>query len=323
MLGKFRLRGSKLFITYSQAKGNKEDLLAFLDSKVPVDEYVIAKELHKDGGTHFHCYLGLNKSIDIKNPRFFDWNTQHPKFEVAKSASRVCRYAKKDGDFITNMTFDIFERARNLAKVGDIKGALNIILEEQPREIVNLARWEKGFSLVARLKHICITNNKNYKFKPLSGIDLWSRHQKVLILHGESGLGKTQFAKSLFKNPLLVRHIDKLKKFDSFQHDGIIFDDMSFQHWPRESCIHLLDLDEDADINVKCSMVTIPAGVPRVITSNYKPYDIFSAFDKAIRRRHYSIEVKEDIREMLAGCNVMPALVDESNDSHNLNYEIM
>lgn len=71
---------------------------------------------------------------------------------------------------------------------------------------------------------------------------------------------------------------------------------MNFNHWPRESCIHLLDTDEDRDINVKCTMVTIPRLTPRVITSNYEPSSILSAYDKAIRRRIQNWEVTKDLR---------------------------
>lgn len=91
---------------------------------------------------------------------------------------------------------------------------------------------------------------------------------KALVLRGPPNGGKTQYAKTFFKKPLLVRHPDKLKSFDENVHDGIIFDDQSYGHWPRESVIHLMDVEEEADINVKNSMVTIPAGTPRIFTTN-------------------------------------------------------
>lgn len=308
---KFRLTGKKLFLTFAQCQGTKEDLLKFLYTKVSVVLYIIAKELHKDGGSHFHCYLELNKCCDIKNARFFDWNGFHPNFEIAKSPSAVQRYCKKDSDYITNMVFGTAERARELAKRGEIEDALRLIMEEQPREILNLERWKKGFKIVARLSSKSTILKSDFKFLRVAGIDKWDRTKKALVLWGPSCLGKTQYAKQLFKNPLFVRHTDKLKQFCSYKHDGIIFDDMNFSHWPRESCIHLLDLDEDADINVKCSMVTIPAGTPRVITTNNQPSDIFSAFDKAIRRRHVSIEISRDIRKISGA-----AMLFSSDNSH-------
>ena len=66
---------------------------------------------------------------------------------------------------------------------------------------------------------------------------------RVLFIWGLTGTGKTQFACHLLDSPLLVRSMDQLREFDAALHDGIVFDDMSFAHLPRESCIHLLDWD--------------------------------------------------------------------------------
>jgi hypothetical protein len=120
--------------------------------------------------------------------------------------------------------------------------------------------------------------------------------KKTLIITGDPEKGKTQYAKSFFNNPLVVGHIDKLKEFEPHIHDGIIFNDMNFSHWPRTSCIHLLDNEEDADINVKCSMITIPAGVKRIIVTNEKTKDIFPCFDRAISRRITEFKVNYDLR---------------------------
>lgn len=92
--------------------------------------------------------------------------------------------------------------------------------------------------------------------------------KKVIVISGLPDIGKTKLAKTLFKKPLFCSHTDKLKSFDPSTHDAIIFDDCSFGHWPRESVIHLFDVEEERDINVKNSMVTIPAGTPRVFTTN-------------------------------------------------------
>ena len=105
-------------------------------------------------------------------------------------------------------------------------------------------------------------------FKPVPEVEKWNPAEKVLVLRGKPNCGKTQFAKTLFEKPLIVRHPDKLKSFDENTHDAIIFDDQAYGHWPRESVIHLFDVEEEADINVKNSMVTIPAGVPRIFTTN-------------------------------------------------------
>ena len=54
----------------------------------------------------------------------------------------------------------------------------------------------------------------------------------VLIVLGSSGSGKTEWAKSLFRNPLVLRigtleHFpDTMRSFDRSKHDGIVLDDL-------------------------------------------------------------------------------------------------
>lgn len=325
MQKQFRIQGSKLFLTYSQCKGDKDELLKFLQTKLSIVEYIIAKEEHKDGGTHFHCYLGLEKRCNITNAGYLDWEPvgqmsiiYHPQIQVVKNAFAVQQYCKKDENFITNMKFNIFQTAKDLAKTGNWKEALKFIVERAPQEIKNLDKWENNFKKVSK-----IYAQKSQKSQYIKEDFVNCSHIKLIknrctVISGKSGWGKTQFAKTLFNNPLLVRHIDKLKKFNEMEHDGIIFDDMNFSHWPRTSCIHLLDIEEDTDINVKCTMITIPAGTKRVFTTNQEGISIFSSSCLAIRRRlncytlknslipepsNVMAQVTKDVcKECLSGC---------------------
>lgn len=288
----FRLQSKKLFLTYSQCVGEKEDLLNFLHTKLKILEYIVAKENHKDGGTHFHVYLALEKRCNITNPGYLDWEPEgieailyHPKIEACKSSFKVQQYCKKDGDYITNMKFNIFQCAKELAKTGKWKEALIYVLEKAPQEIKYLEKWEHNFKAVAKLFTQKTQKTLYNKEDFVNCQHIKHRPGRCMVISGKSGWGKTQYAKTLFNNPLIVRHIDKLKRFNEIEHDGIIFDDMDFSHYPRVSCIHLLDTEEDTDINVKCSMITIPAGTRRVFTTNSEGINIFSSSCLAIRRR--------------------------------------
>lgn len=121
---------------------------------------------------------------------------------------------------------------------------------------------------------------------------------RCVYIHGPSGTGKTQFALSHFKNPLLVRHIDDLKQLTE-RNDGIVFDDLDFSHWPVGSIIHLLDMDEASSINVKYGVVRIPANTPRIFTHNtatiFAPPNLHVNQLSAINRRLNVYIVEESL----------------------------
>lgn len=108
------------------------------------------------------------------------------------------------------------------------------------------------------------------------------RWDRSLWIWGKSGIGKTQWALTLLERPLLVTHIDQLRLFDSRYYGGIVFDDMSFLHFPRTGQIHLLDCSQPRALHVRYGTVNIPAYTKKIFTSND---DIFLLDDPAIKRR--------------------------------------
>ena len=58
-----RNRSKGWFLTYPQCSVAKEDLLAALQAKVDVVEYVVAAELHQDGNPHLHAFIALRGQL--------------------------------------------------------------------------------------------------------------------------------------------------------------------------------------------------------------------------------------------------------------------
>jgi len=171
---------------------------------------------------------------------------------------------------------------------------LNIIKEKRARDYCL-----HGESIARNLKNAKI---EKYISKYVSEDFLIPLQQcyKPILLYGDSNIGKTAYAAAHFNNPLFLSHIDKLKDL-SPDHDGIIFDDMRFTHWPTESVIHLLDMENPRSIHVRYGIAMIPAGIPRIFTHNDKNpfYDeaaISDAQKAAIERRLNRVHIQNDIR---------------------------
>lgn len=135
------------------------------------------------------------------------------------------------------------------------------VAEEHPTSFV---KYYRGFEQLAKKINPPIQTFRSLLHFNYGILDL----SKAVLLYGDSGTGKTEFALAHFQSPLLVRHLDALASFDSGVHDGIVFDDMSFLHFPPEARIHLVDMDRDSEIHIRYVTGLIPAGTKRIFTHN-------------------------------------------------------
>ena len=106
--------------------------------------------------------------------------------------------------------------------------------------------------------------------------------------------GKTAYAKAHFKNPLVVRRKDDLKRISGVC-DGIIFDDVDLSTWSPEDTICLLDWDETRSLPARYSDAQLEADIPLIFTTNKKPkYMFVKAHGRqkaAIKRRYTCVEI--------------------------------
>jgi len=60
---------------------------------------------------------------------------------------------------------------------------------------------------------------------------------------------------------------------------------MSFLHLPRETQIHLVDYEQRSSIHARYANAELPAGLPRIFTTNAPSGGVVATDDAAIRRR--------------------------------------
>jgi len=216
----------------------------------------------------------------------------------------VRQYCTKEGSFITNLDpttlqkKNVWLEARTLAKEGRLLDAIDH-LESTPQGSMQLSlngdRILKNFSVLMR-KPLTI----QYALTSFSLPSIWER-TRTLILSGTTNTGKTSLAKALLPTALFISHIDRLREYNPAYYDGVIFDDMSFKHLHREAQIHLVDTAEERDIHGRNVNGRLPAGTPRIITTNSDPFDVLFLHDPAIKRRvvAWKVVAPDDIVEFI------------------------
>ena len=280
-----RFRGPFWHLTYAKHHFDLDKLFEHWDKHGGgLKTYFFAQETGKEGShDHTHALLGFKNGIDSWNVRFFDYEGCHP---------NISRCDRKHA----NNTYYYLQKEQGKKKFSECAPLGPVSIIEQIREAPTLyeACEIAGVEIrtVADVKAIrsdvAISKPRLRKYPE----DSWIcslQVTRVLVLLGESGTGKTQRALAMFCNPLLVRHIDRLKSLTP-KHDGVVFDDLAFRHWPRESVIHLLDFDEDSDINCRHYCGVIPAGMPRIFCTNRPfdelfPDDAFGAIERRITEK--------------------------------------
>lgn len=107
---KFRLDTKDIEICYAKCPLGKDKIHNHIkqlmaSKKKEIQCLITNQENHKDHKEiHSHVFLQLTKRINIKNPRFFDIEGFHPRFNFIENVKNYYDYVKKDGDFIEEGT---------------------------------------------------------------------------------------------------------------------------------------------------------------------------------------------------------------------------
>lgn len=251
---------------------------------------------------HTHVLLHLKQKWSSRNARALDFEALHPNIHVVTTDlhyRNVWKYHEKDPVALKRSVPPVDRKCPAHLQ--------NLIKAKSLAEAIQLANLE--IKSVSDLVHLRRSREElQYEIPKIIGERTWNMdfirfNNKVVVLTGISGAGKTRFGLAHFEEPLLVSMMEDLKRLE-VRHTGIVFDDVSFAGYTLEQCIHLCDLEMPRTINVKHGSVTIPAGLPRIITTNKPIEDLFPPDPAgALRRRIHVVHV---VNKLYSEVDIIP-----------------
>lgn len=277
----FRIQAKNFSITCPQSSINAEELMEHWKTFQP--EYVLqAKELHEDGGIHYHVLLMLPRAKNLKDPKFFDYGGEHFNIQSTKNLSAWKQYIEKDGDLLKYGTEPKCLQVKKKVELMPLSQVpLNELFDYCVANRIGYGYYNEIRKKRSRVD-LTIEEDPNVGTMNMFLMALQVPTDMVIVLLGQTGCGKTTWAKKhALKPSLLVSHIESLKQYDPTRHKSIIFDDMSFKHWPRENQIHIADSYDPREIHGRYTNVILPANLQKIFTCNEYPFEE----DAAIARR--------------------------------------
>lgn len=237
---------------------------------------VCGREVGEEGTPHLQGYMYFKEEKSMKQVSEM---LPRARLEQAKgNLNSNIKYCGKGKDFWTiglagqgarNDLLNIKEMIKNGADESEIAEA----------HFGDYVRYHAGISKAVRLMK---PDEENIHFPPRYPL---MGDFKNVVLIGPSQVGKSQYARAHFKNPLFLRHMDKLLEFNPRKHDGIIFDDMDFKHMPRTAQIHLTDWNDPSEIHIRYNYAKIPRNTRKIFCCNEYPfiYDQHNAIENRVQ----------------------------------------
>lgn len=295
----FQFNSKSICLTYSNVDKQQQqqsidstriaEFLRSVHNSIGIQYLIVAQESHKDGAQHFHAGVLLQSALRTRDKRFWDIGCIHPNVQSARQFLQWVKYVKKDGDYIEEGFLlenkpgptEIIEMAKSMDKL-EFLAYMSVNKFQYATMIWEMAHPDLTHTVTSDMVLNTLDRCDPVVIRAFVS-NRWDE-TKVLILWGDTGLGKTSMAKILVPKPaLMVSHLDDLKKFRSGYHKGIIFDDVSIKHLPETSQIHLLDSFDTRSIHVRYGTVTIPKDTPKIFTCNEFPVSKIPAIERRIQ----------------------------------------
>lgn len=290
----FRLQCRKAFMTYSRADAIEDKQLLFdhLITLNHVVSVIVAKELHQDGGTHYHCVVAFDRKVDIRDERYFDFEGVHPNIQTVRRIKDVLAYVTKGGDYVclgfdVNVGTSIVQMVQEAADLPSREQALQNIMArggDRALKLFNqvdnyLAVIQKPSTLYQPLYRFPDNFKTGYYtvqmnlFKAMIDDPTFNGERttinKSLWLYGPTRLGKTTLARSMgphwyMQSMWNAACLDENAKYGVL--DDIPWENMKFNYKA------MLGMQKDVTVTDKYRKKSVyKGGLPVIVLSNELP----------------------------------------------------
>jgi hypothetical protein len=288
--GNFRVASKHFLLTY-KTHIDKDELSLFLNKikeNCGVLRFIAAHETadKKNPYSHTHAYVCFEKKFESTDCRIFDYFSKimdgmiHPHIRICgKNLRNLFMYLAKEDPANAYLKKECQKIALKVSEYKTVQ-EMFLDLDVKPTEVMG---YTKLFDLMKKKPDEFYV----HKFKEEDfNYPLIKDKFTCMFVSGPPNTCKTQWAVLHFRNPLIVGQNDTLKKFRPGFHDGIVFDDVSYNHVPREAFIQICDWDEDRECYGRNTNAFIPAHTPKIFVSNKTFYEATPhSDDDAIKRR--------------------------------------
>ncbi len=292
---KFRAQRKKQFLTYSCPKALEENpittheaLRDFLLSKGETDRFSIGKELHQDGGVHWHAYF--EQEVDTVDCRYFDFLGVHPNWKTGVYARHV-KYTQKFGEFIQEGCegkVDHFAEAFKKRKSGE---AIEYLYEHEPKHMAinghNIERNVRRRLDAAKFEYRPYYGP--YQFQAPAD---WDCDTQTLLITGEVGIGKTQWARYYAEHHGGYFYCkDSLECMKHYKGESwIIYDDIKVGKYNFDCWAGVFDVADGGSISQRYADIQIKPGVKKIWLQN-PTVQIKDAYRRVLNgRRSYEVD---------------------------------
>ena len=250
-----------------------------------VKEYLIATELHEDGGRHLHCFFKFTRGVTHRRAMTeFDVLGHHGNYQPTKSCKDVICYCIKEGDYIAN--FDVEKYKQKKGKVTSETLQTYSAIEALDAGIIN------------------VNQLRNYNYARGEALQPTGREPRCgFWFWGEPGVGKSWYAHHDVCEPSQIFVKNHLKWWDGYNgEEYVIIDDLgrSFTDWDE-----FKQWSDTYPIRGQIKGGVVALRYEKIIvTSNYSPDDLVKddpILLEAIKRRFRIVHFQRNTYSLLTG----------------------